>query len=194
MGLVTTVGEEVVMVVMEVAVEVFEIVRIRQRLSTISWKGSGPGVHGLKERMMDGCTHLAGDTVSILAGRDRRLEEGEDAGEENRRDDTGASSTCTRFSKGRNTPSRCRRTSGDESRLRGLAHVGSVCVQNWRADGQVACPFCACVRRNAFPYQQMAVAEQPIRMIRWPDGPTCSDADSTCRIGRKKPTRTNFSR
>ncbi|ROI15533.1 hypothetical protein DPX16_13085 [Anabarilius grahami] len=23
-------------------------------------------------------------------------------------------------------------------------------------------------------------------MIRWPDGPTSSDADSTCRIGRKK--------
>ncbi|ROL55216.1 G2/M phase-specific E3 ubiquitin-protein ligase [Anabarilius grahami] len=34
--------------------------------------------------------------------------------------------------------------------------------------------------------QQAAVAEQPIRMIRWPDGPTSSNADSTCRIGRKK--------
>ncbi|ROJ36075.1 hypothetical protein DPX16_12700 [Anabarilius grahami] len=31
-------------------------------------------------------------------------------------------------------------------------------------------------------------------MIRWPDGPTSPDGDSTCRIGRKKQTRTNFSR
>ncbi|ROJ29364.1 hypothetical protein DPX16_13808 [Anabarilius grahami] len=34
--------------------------------------------------------------------------------------------------------------------------------------------------------QQAAVAEQPIRMIRWPDGPTSSNGDSTFRIGRKK--------
>ncbi|ROI84221.1 M-protein, striated muscle [Anabarilius grahami] len=33
---------------------------------------------------------------------------------------------------------------------------------------------------NAFPYQQVAVAEQPIRMIRWADGPT------PIRIGRNK--------
>ncbi|ROL53902.1 hypothetical protein DPX16_19588 [Anabarilius grahami] len=33
---------------------------------------------------------------------------------------------------------------------------------------------------------RVAVAEQPIKMIRWPNGPTSSDADSTCRIGRKK--------
>ncbi|ROL54002.1 hypothetical protein DPX16_15600 [Anabarilius grahami] len=32
----------------------------------------------------------------------------------------------------------------------------------------------------------VAVAERPIRMIRWPDGPTSSEADLTFRIGRKK--------
>ncbi len=86
----------------------------------------------------------------------------------------------------RNTPSRRRRTSGDESRLRGR-------LTSAASGSKVARPFCACVRRNAFPYQQVAVvsctgspAEQPIRMIRWPDWPMSSDADSTCRISRKK--------
>jgi len=54
------------------------------------------------------------------------------------------------------------------------------------ADGQVVRPFCVCVRWNVFLYQLVAVAEQPIRMIRWPDWPTSSNADSTCRIGRKQ--------
>jgi len=36
-------------------------------------------------RMMDGCTHLTWNKVSIFAGTHRRIEEGEDAGEENRR-------------------------------------------------------------------------------------------------------------
>ncbi len=60
-------------------------------------------------------------------------------------------------------------------------------------DGQIAHPFCACVRRNAFLYQQVAgvlctglPAEQPIRMIRWPDWPMSYDTDLTCRIDRKK--------
>ncbi|ROL47117.1 hypothetical protein DPX16_18915 [Anabarilius grahami] len=76
--------------------------------------------------------------------------------------------------KGRNTPGLRRRTSGDESRLRGWLTSA--------ATGSTE----SVLRLRKMKCQQVAVAEQPIRMIRWPNRPTSSDANSTCRNGRKK--------
>ncbi|ROI15961.1 hypothetical protein DPX16_14173 [Anabarilius grahami] len=93
---------------------------------------------------------------------------------------------------GRNTPSRRRRTSGDESKLRGwLTSAASMSkvVLTHQTDAKQRARSTSVLRlrdMKCLSEQQAAVAEQPIRMIRWPDGPTSSNGDSTFRIGRKK--------
>ncbi len=84
--------------------------------------------------------------------------------------------------KAQNTPSRRRRTSGDESRLRGrLTSAASgfkvaLTHQHPSLGGQVARPFCAFLVHWFASW----TANQNDQMAR------LTDADSTCRIGRKK--------